>query len=869
MEAKSIYLFSDGEGATIAEVGGKGLSLLEGSRTQLPIPPGVVLTVAFFDPWFVALKKLPAWKTFIHADEITLPKACAALKNQAATLSLTDSQKLALEQALHGFVADDLFAVRSSSPNEDLEGASFAGGYETVLGVTSKTIEDAIKQCFISCLDHRVIIYMRENGFDTSDPRIAVIIQKQIASDISGVGFSLNPMTNNYDEAVFNANWGLGETVVAGMTTPDTYIVDKLKENITAVSIGKKELSIWLTQKGGTEEKHNYKSEEQTLNDRQVVLLTKLIKRVEAHYKKPIDIEWAFAHDELFLLQARPITTYIPLSPEMITPPGQKKRLYLDVTVTAQGMNQPLSVMGTSMFRQLIKIVGKILTTRDITHDIDKTIGWISDGKIYLNLSNAIGLIGKKKALELITIFDALGAKAIAQLDYTAYASTASKLYLLPIGAVWRLPGVIAFIQRARNDPATTHRRVQESLKAFEDEAKQLAQKDLPLRLLIDELIHRMFLHVFIKTVPLTIASRIALGRIKHAVQNDPAIDKLERALPHNVTSEMGLALAEVAKALPSKLNTEEFFELYKAKKLPDDFMHSWQIFLDKYGHRGPSEIDVASPRYRDSPKLLLDLLLTIKNSSGESPQEKFAGHEKERQAIYQKYRKQLQAQSPRLARKIAKEYQFFETFGGYRETHKYYLIFIVALIRENILKKAKKLVVSGRLDTEEQVFDLTIDQLDQSDTDTSLDLRKRAEKNTVFIKKLARISRPPALIDSRGFIPRPPTPKATKGEIIGVPVSSGIVRGRVKVLHTPTEKPLKKGEILVARATDPGWTPLFVNAAGLILEIGGVLQHGALVAREYGIPCVTGLENATSLWEDGTMVEVDGTTGVIKVIKE
>jgi rifampicin phosphotransferase len=122
-------------------------------------------------------------------------------------------------------------------------------------------------------------------------------------------------------------------------------------------------------------------------------------------------------------------------------------------------------------------------------------------------------------------------------------------------------------------------------------------------------------------------------------------------------------------------------------------------------------------------------------------------------------------------------------------------------------------------------------------------------------------------VIDSRGFIPRPPVPLGGKGEYIGVGVSSGVVRGRIKVLHAPDEKPLEKGEILVARATDPGWTPLFVNVGGVILEIGGLLQHGALVAREYGLPCVAGIENATTLWQDGTLVEVDGSAGVVRVV--
>lgn len=127
---------------------------------------------------------------------------------------------------------NQMCAVRSSSPEEDLEGASFAGGYETVLGVIKENIEEAVKTCFISCLDERVYLYKKEHGFNVNNPKIAVVVQKQIASDTSGVAFSINPLNNCYDEVVINANQGLGESVVSGIVTPDTYIVEKNKQQI-------------------------------------------------------------------------------------------------------------------------------------------------------------------------------------------------------------------------------------------------------------------------------------------------------------------------------------------------------------------------------------------------------------------------------------------------------------------------------------------------------------------------------------------------------------------------------------------------------------------------------------------------------------
>jgi pyruvate,water dikinase len=213
--------------------------------------------------------------------------------------------------------------------------------------------------------------------------------------------------------------------------------------------------------------------------------------------------------------------------------------------------------------------------------------------------------------------------------------------------------------------------------------------------------------------------------------------------------------------------------------------------------------------------------------------------------------------------------YKVLVTLGGYREAHKYYLIFAIDLIRTRALKEADTLVASGRLRDRNQVFDLTLEQFAAALKDPNLPLMEMIATNREFLDLLARVPQLPTIFDSRGLILRAKPKIGGEGEFLGTPISAGTVRGRIKVLHSPEEKPFLKGEILVARATDPGWTPLFVNAAGVILETGGLLQHGALVAREYGLPCVAGIVNATELWPDGTLVEVDGSAGIIRLVPD
>jgi phosphoenolpyruvate synthase/pyruvate phosphate dikinase len=181
----------------------------------------------------------------------------------------------------------------------------------------------------------------------------------------------------------------------------------------------------------------------------------------------------------------------------------------------------------------------------------------------------------------------------------------------------------------------------------------------------------------------------------------------------------------------------------------------------------------------------------------------------------------------------------------------------------------AQTFVVEGRLDHPDQIFDLTIEDIDHALIDSSLDLLVLGEERTVLLNKIKQSHRIARVIDSRGKIYSPPRKEAGPGQLIGVPISPGIVQGKVKVFHRIDEKKLLPGEILVTRATDPGWTPLFINAKGIILEIGGALQHGAVVAREYGIPCVSGLDGATDNLKDGQFVELDGSNGVVRILEE
>ncbi len=310
-----IYRFDTQKEVKLSQVGGKANSLIQSTKAGFTVPSGFVLSVDFFSEWVEMVKANKVWKEFL-----TSPKRenCDRVKDFASTIKLSVMQKQALNKELNNYSDSDIFAVRSSSPEEDLEGTSFAGGYETTLGVVAHELESAIVTSFVSMFDTRIVEYKKKNNMPIDNPKIAVVIQRQIGSDVSGVAFSISPFNNCYDECVINANFGLGETVVAGEITPDTYIVDKVNNKVLETKVGDKSHSLWLGKNGGTYQKDNKNQTSHTLDKKQVLEVGSLAKKCEDYYGTPMDIEWAIENNTLYLLQARPITTYFPLFEELI-----------------------------------------------------------------------------------------------------------------------------------------------------------------------------------------------------------------------------------------------------------------------------------------------------------------------------------------------------------------------------------------------------------------------------------------------------------------------------------------------------------------------------------------------------------------------
>jgi rifampicin phosphotransferase len=849
-----IYNFNEKNVPKLNQVGGKAKALIETTGAGFPVPEGIALSVEFFKPWLDEIKSSKEFKAVLAE---TTKQACDYVKTKAANMKFAAEQKTAFEASV-GALAGDVFAVRSSSPEEDLEGTSFAGMYETSLGVLRDGLEKAVAHAFSSCFDFRVMEYKRQNDMKLDGTSIAVIVQRQIASEISGVGFSLNPLNNAFDEVYINASFGLGEAIVSGIVTPDSYIVDSVKGEIIEKKIGDKKIALWLKADGGIEKKDNKNCDAQALNDDQIMELSKLIKKCEAHYDLPMDTEWAFENGKLYLLQSRPITTHFPFFKELLTKPGKNKRFYIDIMALTQGFDKPMSVLGLELWGDMLDDLKMHMMTPKINGSTP-----IVYGKEYLSITAFQKLLGKKNGVKVVDSYDGNIKKIFEGIDLDAhpfegkvegtkeFKKTAFKSVLKMI------PGTLTGLFGDYNKGVKDYNDMADRI--MDETSKLTSEGDFSV--LAKNALHIM--NEAMGTAPVIMSGMYSKSVMAKIFDGEDVVKELAAMnmdLDGNPTSEMGhllfnMACDETFKRIASR---DDFVAKAESRDFGEKFLVMFDEFMEKFAARGFTEIDIAAKRIYEDVGMLYDKLCEINTEDNQITTVK-----EKRQEAYER----LLA----VARKKGKEKKFIDSAArmkatfGYREHPKYMIVVITAKLHDICLEMAEDWVKQGRLDRPYDIFDLKSEEIDKAQKDASFDLRAAREKN---LSGYMERNDWPLVIDSRGKIYKP-TLEIKDGDIVGDAIAPGKVTGKAKVLHTPYEKSLESGEILIAKFTEPSWTPIFTNAAGVVMEIGGPLQHGGIIAREYGIPCVSGLMGVMDIIKDGDLLEVDGSNGIVKIIEK
>ncbi|MFD3675493.1 rifamycin-inactivating phosphotransferase [Streptomyces sp. NPDC058613] len=782
--------------------------------------------------------------------------------------------------ARHG--AGAAYAVRSSATAEDLPTASFAGQQDTYLNVVGAAeILRHVSRCWASLFTERAVTYRRRNGIDHRTVRMAVVVQRMVFPHAAGVLFTADPVTGNRKTATVDAGFGLGEALVSGLVNPDVFTVRD--GEVVAKAITAKMRAVHALPAGGTREVEidPQRQVQPALTDAQAVRLVRLGRRIEAHFGRPQDIEWCLADDGFQIVQSRPITTLFPVPVPPVPPvpgpgpgpvPGpetgdQGNRVYVSVG-HGQMMTDPMKPLGYSMW-QLTAMVpmqeagGRLFV--DVTPRLASPAG----------RAGFLDAMGKgdpliRDALETVLDRDDF-VPSLPDAGPGAPSAGAPPVGTAPAPLATDPAVVTELIARSRASVAALERDIRSKtgpalfdflLDAFEEHKRVLADP-LNLQAIMAGMDATWWLN----------------DKLREWLGEENAADTLTLSAPGNITSEMGLALLDVADvirphaevvAFLAGVEDEDFLDELAKLAGGTEARDAIESYLDRYGMRCVGEIDITRPRWRERPTTLVPVILdNVRNFRPGAAARRFEeGRQKARQKE-QDVLARLRAlpDGERKADETERMIDRVRTFIGYREYPKYGIVSRSFIYKRALLEEAERLVRAGVIPEKEDVFYLTFQELHDVVRSHRVDDRLIRRRKDAFRSYHALT--PPRVLTSdgeavTGAYRRDDVPD---GALIGVPVSAGTVEGRARVVLGTARADLEAGDILVTAFTDPSWSPLFVGIAGLVTEVGGLMTHGAVIAREYGLPAVVGVEGATRLIRDGQRIRVHGTGGYVELL--
>jgi len=864
-------------------VGGKAANLGELIAAGLPVPAGFcVTTEAYRD--VAAAAELAEILDRLAATPAGDTDALAGLARQARERILaTVMPALVADAVAAAYLAlgDGVpVAVRSSATAEDLPFASFAGQQDTYLNIVGvEAVLDAVQRCWASLWTDRAVVYRVTNGINHATARLAVVVQHLVEAAVAGVMFTANPVTGRRRQAVIDATPGLGEAVVSGAVNPDHFVVDLATGAVLERRLGDKRLVIQARQGGGAEPSAQPASHTFCLTDEQLRALAVLGTQVEAHYGEPQDIEWAIdPAGSLWLTQARPVTTLFPLPAAGLD--DSDLRVYFCFSL-AQGLHRPLTPMGLSAIRVIGASVVRLYGVRSIDAVAGPPAIRDAAGRVFLDITPIMrSAVGRALFPRILDVMEARSAAVLRSLFDDARLSVMHRSWWPFVGRIGRLGlryGIPLLVGQALARPPAARRRLERINMQLErrmtppDSAPAEQRLDFAVRILGDTtapLVPRV--------LPAAAAGFAMLGLAGRLLDAGPGeLATVLRGLPHNVTTEMDLALWRLATRIRAdpdaakvirRIPPAELAGRYRTQTLPPVVQRGLEEFLDRYGHRAVAEIDLGLPRWAEDPTHIIGVLanyLRLEDPS-RAPDVLFARGAAQAEAMVTTLTARARRRGRVRGRVVGFALNRARQLAGVRELPKYYIVLVLAQARQQLAAVGAQLAARGSLAAAEDVFFLNLGEAAAGLH--GQDLRAVVTHRRQTYQRELRRGHIPRVLLSDGTEPEAATPPMTftDGGLVGTAASAGTVTGQARVVLDPTGAHLQPGEILVAPSTDPGWTPLFLTAGGLVMEMGGANSHGAVVAREYGIPAVVGVADATSLITTGQQLTVDGSRGLI-----
>lgn len=861
------------DGTMVDQVGGKAANLGRLVRAGFPVPRGVVVTVQAYDAFLAEHGLVTRIEDLLgradFAREDTIEAAAQAIKGLFTGSS--DGLSAELLAALDGIDRDCLWAVRSSAVSEDLASASFAGQQDTFLNVRREDVPEHVRRCWASYWNARAIAYREQAGVPQMQAGIAVVVQRMVDARSSGILFTSDPVGGRKDRLIIESSWGLGESIASGLVAPDRFVCDKGRRRVAESTINRKVTAVHLSADGSRSVPVDERDQTRpSLTREEVKELITWGRRIEEHFGSPQDVEFALEGDDILILQSRPITALAEDGGTLWTR-GYGDEYWADVTT-------PLffSVLGELLTEYVNHEGSRIMGYRDLT---DKVLLKVHKGHVYFNAAvlEEVFVYNPKfsRTKELLNYFPQKDQARIAQAD----TRLARRLWaevriglLDPDGTIFRTDK--AYRRWAAEFTGRMERLDALDLTALSDEALGDEYADL--------------IEAGLKHYRL-----IRYGMVTHSIGTNLMVktwlqnwlddrsgvyySKLISGLDDNKTIRTNIELAKLArtagrdaavKETLSSLTSWEVLTALETDPALARFSSELHAFLRAYGHRSHTR-EFYFPRWADDPALVIDVVKALLGSEvgdlERLEREKVRERRETEKEVLEKIGRLRLGFFKRLVFRTVLHYA--QTYLGFRENQRFYLDHMILRWRRVFLEYGRRLTAKGVLDAPEDVFFLSKEEVFEL-VDDPCDARARVEERREEFHRYRDVLPPKFL---RGNVEFDDTVVQGRdaARITGTSASPGVVSGTIRVVSRIEELPqIMKGEIMVTSNTDPGWTAVFPKLGGLITETGGILSHGAVVSREYGIPAVTAVKDATSIFRTGQTVTLDGNDGTIYIVE-
>jgi pyruvate,water dikinase len=867
-------------------VGGKAFNLGILIAAGLPVPHGFCVTTMAFDLFLASCPRRTELSNLLaqcSGNEIgRIAELSREIRSCLAEVRVPEVVKDAVLSAWREPGGERSFAVRSSATVEDAAGMSFAGQFESILNVRGvDALLDAIKTCWLSLFSERALVYLARQRVPAEKVRMAVLVQEMVEADHAGVVFTADPLTGATDRFVVECVSGLGDGLVQGTVQPERAVVEKRTGRVLASPADDRSADSFVRANHVDAVRLADKAvRAPMLSPATLARLCDLARRTELLFSAPQDIEWAQRDGELFLLQSRPITTKAPVKT------WEDRQVWTNVNI-GEVMPDVMTPMTWSLMQSVLGVVGSLfrLLGADATR---APLAGLVAGRLYFNANTSLAAVRPFSFLHkgLPDLARTVGGDLVEA--YRQAPLTLSPEDLPDLGFRW--PKYILSWPRILFD-LITHlpRRGDASMDRVKNRTDELVRLDLGA-MSAPELTHfciRLFREAFKDWDLLYLmAQAAALPVFKKACrdwlgESDLTLGgRLFAALGGMPDAEAGLALWRLAvlahadgdteAAVSSEKSWPEVRSKLRLTEHGRKFLAAWDAFMTGHGHHCRGELELFNARWSETPDYILGLVRGYLRSMGQSdPLENQRRLAEERERLTVQCRARLKNPIKRWI--FSHSLRRAQELTVYREKLKSQGVRQFAFLRRVLLVLGQRLHEQGSLSCRDDIFFLEISELEPVATGgASFDWRERIELRRREYEKNLKLN-PPRVVNGI-FDPNAPgwpVANADAKLLEGIAVSPGVVTGTARViLRADEHEHVLAGEILIAPFTDPAWSPYFITAAGLVVEQGGILSHGSIVAREYGLPAVTNVASATRVIRTGDLVQVDGNRGRVSVLK-